>query len=205
MSGMAAELEEARALGELRRRGWAPKRTIVYIAWDGEEQGLLGSTEHVEARAEQLQRHAVVYINTDSNSRGFLGMGGSHALEGFINDVARDVMDPEAGVSVWKRAQARRIVSGTPAERTGRTDSRAAPHRRARVGIRLHAVPAARRHRQPEHRVWRRGRGGHLPLGVRQLPSLLAVPGPRLRLRTRAGANRGHRRDPAGRRGPPAV
>ncbi len=118
VSGMAAELEEARALGELRRRGWAPKRTIVYIAWDGEEQGLIGSTEHVEARADQLGRHAVVYINTDSNSRGFLGIGGSHALEGFINDVARDVADPEAGVSVWKRAQARRIVSGTPAQRT---------------------------------------------------------------------------------------
>ena len=117
VSGMAAELEEARALGELRRRGWAPKRTIVYLAWDGEEQGLIGSTEHVEARAEQLQRHAVVYINTDSNSRGYLGVGGSHALEGFINDVARDVTDPEAGVSVWKRAQALRIVRGAPAER----------------------------------------------------------------------------------------
>ena len=117
VSGMAAELEEARALGELRRRGWAPKRTIVYLAWDGEEQGLLGSTEHVEARADQLQRHAVVYINTDSNSRGYLGVGGSHALEGFINDVARDITDPEAGVSVWKRAQALRIVRGAPAER----------------------------------------------------------------------------------------
>ena len=122
MSGMAAELEEARALGELRRRGWAPKRTIVYIAWDGEEQGLLGSTEHVEARADELRRHAVVYINTDSNSRGFLSMGGSHALEGFINDVARDVMDPEAGVSVWKRARARRVVRGTPAERKDARD-----------------------------------------------------------------------------------
>jgi N-acetylated-alpha-linked acidic dipeptidase len=122
VSGMAAELEEARALGELRRRGWAPKRTIVYIAWDGEEQGLLGSTEHVEARAEELRRHAVVYINTDSNSRGFLGMGGSHALEGFINDVARDVMDPEAGVSVWARARARRVVRGTPAERKDARD-----------------------------------------------------------------------------------
>jgi N-acetylated-alpha-linked acidic dipeptidase len=117
VSGMAAELEEARALGELRRRGWAPRRTVVYLAWDGEEQGLIGSTEHVEARAEQLRQHAVVYINTDSNSRGFLGVGGSHALEGFINDVARDVQDPEARVSVWKRAQAQRLVAGTPAER----------------------------------------------------------------------------------------
>ena len=122
VSGMAAELEEARALGELRRRGWAPKRTIVYIAWDGEEQGLLGSTEHVEARADELRRHAVVYINTDSNSRGFLSMGGSHALEGFINDVARDVTDPEAGVSVWTRARARRVVRGTPAERKDARD-----------------------------------------------------------------------------------
>ena len=127
VSGMAAELEEARALGELRRRGWAPKRTIVYIAWDGEEQALLGSTEHVEARAEELQRHAVVYINTDSNGRGFLGMGGSHALEGFINDVARDIQDPETGVSVWKRVQARRIVSGSPTERL---EARSRPHLR---------------------------------------------------------------------------
>ena len=117
VSGMAAELEEARALGELRTRGWAPRRTIVYFAWDGEEQGLIGSTEHVEARDDELRRHAVVYINTDSNSRGFLGVGGSHALEGFINDVARDVQDPEAGVSVWKRLQASRLVTGTPAER----------------------------------------------------------------------------------------
>ena len=65
----------------------------------------------------ELRQHAVVYINTDSNSRGFLDVGGSHALEGFINDVARDVQDPEAGVSVWKRAQARRLVTGSPAER----------------------------------------------------------------------------------------
>ncbi len=114
VSGMAAELEEARALGELRKRGWTPKRTIVYLAWDGEEQALLGSTEHVEARADELAAHAVVYINTDSNSRGLLDMGGSHALEGFINDVVRDVQDPEAGVSVWKRAQADRLLNGSP-------------------------------------------------------------------------------------------
>ena len=53
-SGMSAELEEARALGELRKQGWSPKRTIVYVAWDGEEQGLLGSTEWVEAHADDL-------------------------------------------------------------------------------------------------------------------------------------------------------
>ena len=71
-SGMAAELEEARALGELVRRGWRPKRTIVYAAWDGEEPGLLGSTEWVEAHGDELARKAVVYLNSDSNGRGFL-------------------------------------------------------------------------------------------------------------------------------------
>ena len=69
-----AELEEARALGELRKQGWSPKRTIVYAAWDGEEPALLGSTEWVEAHADDLREHAVAYINTDGNGRGFLNI-----------------------------------------------------------------------------------------------------------------------------------
>ncbi len=117
-SGMAAELEEARALGELVKQGWRPKRTIIYAAWDGEEQGLLGSTEWVEDHAAELREKTVAYINSDGNSRGFLGMGGSHSLEQFINRVARDVEDPETRLSVWRRAQARAIVTGPAAART---------------------------------------------------------------------------------------
>ena len=83
VSGMAPELEEARALGELRKQGWAPKRTIVYAAWDGEEPALLGSTEWVETHSTDLKEHAVAYINTDGNGRGFLNMSGSHSLERF--------------------------------------------------------------------------------------------------------------------------
>jgi len=113
VSGMAPELEEARVLGELVRRGWRPKRTIVYTAWDGEEPGLLGSTEWVEDHADELRRKAVVYINSDGNGRGSLGAGGSHPLEGFINGVARDVEDPDAGVSVWKRWQSTIVATGT--------------------------------------------------------------------------------------------
>ncbi|HEU4748064.1 MAG TPA: M28 family metallopeptidase [Gemmatimonadaceae bacterium] len=113
ISGMIAELEEARALGALYRQGWRPKRTIIYAAWDAEEPGLLGSTEWAEAHAEELRAHAVAYLNTDSNGRGFLRAGGSHTLEKFINDVARDITDPETGVSVWKRAQLDRIVNGS--------------------------------------------------------------------------------------------
>ncbi len=117
VSGIATELEEARALGELRKQGWAPKRTIVYTAWDGEEPALLGSTEWVETHMAELQQHAVAYINTDGTGRGFLGMSGSHSLEKFVNDVARDVADPEAGVTVWKRAQAQAIARGSASSR----------------------------------------------------------------------------------------
>jgi N-acetylated-alpha-linked acidic dipeptidase len=116
-SGMAAELEEARALGELVRQGWRPRRTIVYAAWDGEEQGLLGSTEWVEHHQAELREKAVVYINTDGNGRGFLNAGGSHALEAVVNDVARNVEDPQTRISVWKRKQALEIRRGSPAVR----------------------------------------------------------------------------------------
>ena len=112
VSGASAELEEARALGELRKQGWQPKRTIVYTMWDGEEPALLGSTEWAETHAEELQQHAVAYINSDGNSRGYLNMSGSHALERFLNDVARDITDPESHDSVWKRAQARALTRG---------------------------------------------------------------------------------------------
>ncbi len=105
ISGISAELEEARVLGELLKQGWKPKRTIIYCAWDGEEEGLLGSTEWVETHADELAQKAVLYINSDSNGRGFLGASGSHTLEKFINGVARAIQDPEKGMSVWKRSQ----------------------------------------------------------------------------------------------------
>jgi N-acetylated-alpha-linked acidic dipeptidase len=114
ISGLVAELEEARALGSLYQQGWRPKRTIIYAAWDGEEPGLLGSTEWVETHADELKAHAVAYLNSDTNSRGYLDIEGSHSLEKFINGVAMDVDDPESGVSSWKRLQSSRIVDGSP-------------------------------------------------------------------------------------------
>ena len=116
-SGMAATLEEARALGELRKQGWSPKRTIVYCAWDGEEPALLGSTEWAEAHDAELQQHAVAYVNSDSNGRGFFQPEGSHVLERFINDVARDIQDPETGLTVWKRKQAKAIDEAKPEDK----------------------------------------------------------------------------------------
>jgi N-acetylated-alpha-linked acidic dipeptidase len=116
VSGMVAVLEEARAVGELVRSGWRPRRTIVYCAWDGEEQGLLGSTEWVETHAAELREKAVAYVNSDSNGRGFLRMNGSHSLERLVNDVAREVKDPQTGLSALERLRALRLTRGTAEE-----------------------------------------------------------------------------------------
>ena len=116
ISGQVALLEEARALGELAKQGWKPKRTVIYASWDGEEPMLLGSTEWVEQHAEELKQHAAVYINTDGNERGYLTVEGAHSLQSLMNAVAKDVDDPESKTTVFKRQQARLLVRGTAKE-----------------------------------------------------------------------------------------
>jgi len=112
LSGHVAMMGEAKALGALVKAGWKPKRTIVYTSWDAEEPMLLGSTEWAEHHAAELKKKALVYINSDSNGRGFLGVGGSHSLQRFVNEVAADVQDPQTGVSVRDRLRARLGVQG---------------------------------------------------------------------------------------------
>ncbi|WP_121354995.1 transferrin receptor-like dimerization domain-containing protein [Flavisolibacter nicotianae] len=111
VSGLVAEMAEAKALGELYKKGYRPKRTIVYCAWDGEEPALLGSTEWAEDHQAELQQKAVAYINSDGNGRGFIGASGSHTLEPFFNQVLDDVVDPQTGVSVKERRYAKDIVA----------------------------------------------------------------------------------------------
>jgi len=112
ISGQSALLEEARSLGALAKKGWRPKRTIVYAAWDGEEPGLIGSTEWVETHAVDLTQRAAVYINSDETGRGIFGAGGSHSLEQLINDIAKEITDPETRATVWKRQQAAAVLQG---------------------------------------------------------------------------------------------
>ncbi len=116
LSGMVAELEEARAIGELVKGGWKPKRTIVYCAWDAEEPGLMGSTEWVEHHADELQAKVVAYINSDGNGRGYLGVQGSHTFETLITEVSRDVKDPETGISVFERGKALSAINAPNAK-----------------------------------------------------------------------------------------
>jgi len=118
ISGQVAMLEEARSLGELVKSGWKPKRTIIYCAWDGEEPGLLGSTEWAEQHYDELRAHGVAYINSDGNGRGYLGVEGSQTLEKFSNDIAHEIFDPETKLTAWKRQQLREISKAkTPEQR----------------------------------------------------------------------------------------
>lgn len=132
LTGQVALMSEAKALGALARTGWRPDRTIVYASWDGEEPGLLGSTEWVEAHADELARKAVLYINTDGNGRGFFGAEGSHDLQHFVNGAARDVVDPQTSVSVLDRLQAHVRVDGYAG--TGRRDEDAVALAAAKMG-----------------------------------------------------------------------
>src|SRR5437660_3329167 len=105
ISGLVPLLEEARAYGQLLKQGWKPRRTIIYAAGDGEEPALLGSTEWVEAHADERGAKAVGCLDRDTKNGGYLDMAGSHALEAVINDVARDIEDPETKLSAWTPAK----------------------------------------------------------------------------------------------------
>jgi N-acetylated-alpha-linked acidic dipeptidase len=109
-SGNVALMETARSLGELLKHGWKPRRTIVIASWDGEEWGLLGSTEWAEKHRDELARKAVVYINSDSTGKGWLSMGGSHSLEAFLNGVAGDIPDPRGSSGSVLDARRARMI-----------------------------------------------------------------------------------------------
>jgi N-acetylated-alpha-linked acidic dipeptidase len=111
LSGQVALLAEARAIGKLVKEGWRPRRTLVYASWDGEEPGLLGSTEWVETHAAELKLKAALYVNSDTNGRGTLDVEGSHSLQHSVSQIAGDVKDPETGATVLLRAVATRRVA----------------------------------------------------------------------------------------------
>jgi N-acetylated-alpha-linked acidic dipeptidase len=112
LAGNIAVMAEAKAIGAVAKSGWRPRRTLVYASWDGEEPGLLGSTEWAETHAEELRRKAVLYVNSDTNGRGILFVGGSHSYQHLVNEVAGAVLDPETGVTVLDRWRARIKIAG---------------------------------------------------------------------------------------------
>lgn len=117
LSGLVSMLEEARGIGQLTKTGWRPKRTLIYLAWDGEELGLMGSTEWAETHAVALREKAVAYLNTGVTARGIFAAGGSHALESLVDQIAKTVRDPRLDVPLFDRAAAFTRVHGEAAER----------------------------------------------------------------------------------------
>ncbi len=124
VSGQAALMETARSFSELLKTGWRPKRTIILAAWDGEEWGLLGSTEWAEKHADELKQKAVVYIGSDSNGKGWLNAGGSHSLQTLMTEVARDVRDPKTGKSVLEARREHQLEEAKTDEAKKRIEDR---------------------------------------------------------------------------------
>jgi N-acetylated-alpha-linked acidic dipeptidase len=117
ISGAVSLMETARGLGEMLKTGWRPSRTIILALWDGEEWGLLGSTEWAEKHDAELKQKAAVYINTDGTGKGWLNTGGSHGLQQLMNEVAKDVNDPRTGKPVFDEARRRAILGEPEADR----------------------------------------------------------------------------------------
>lgn len=112
-SGTIAMLEMARVIGQQVQAGWRPRRTLMLCSWDGEEYGLLGSTEWAEANAARLTQGAIAYLNVDVAVSGDnLRVNGSHALEGLITEAMRDVREPLQNRSVWNAVVDRAWIEG---------------------------------------------------------------------------------------------
>lgn len=113
VSGTSVVLETARVLAGLRKEGWQPARTIKLAFWDGEEFGIIGSTEWVEQHARELQQKLVAYFNSDSNGRGQLRVAGSHHMAPFLRELLAEVEDPVSKRSVLEaRMRVQRGMDG---------------------------------------------------------------------------------------------
>ncbi|MBS1825907.1 MAG: M28 family peptidase [Acidobacteria bacterium] len=108
LSGASALLETARTLAALRKAGWTPRRTVQLALWDGEEFGLIGSTEWVEKHQADLEKNLVAYVNSDATGKGRIGASGSHSLESFVKELLSEVNDPVSGKPLIEGSRAGR-------------------------------------------------------------------------------------------------
>jgi N-acetylated-alpha-linked acidic dipeptidase len=127
-SGTTVMLEVARSLGQLVRDGWKPRRTIVMCEWDGEEPGLVGSTEWVEANRAALQAKALVYINTDVGVIGpNFNASATPSLKELVRDATREVKDPRTGHSIYEAWREHAAHAKEDNSGTGRPESQQEP------------------------------------------------------------------------------
>jgi N-acetylated-alpha-linked acidic dipeptidase len=127
-SGTSAMLESVHGVGELLKTGWRPKRTLIFASWDGEEEGLIGSTEWVEQHEAQLS-NAAAYFNMDVAVSGpKFGASAVPSLKQFLRDVTKVVPSPKGGTvyEAWQKGgQPDAPSTQSPTEAIG--DSRRTP------------------------------------------------------------------------------
>lgn len=117
-SGTAATMETCRALGEAVKKGWKPRRTLVYASWDAEEYGLVGSTEWAEANADELKKKAVLMLNVDSAVSGpEVGFSGVPSLRDFVLEAAGAITDVRTGKTLrdtWTESRRKAWTGQSP-------------------------------------------------------------------------------------------
>ena len=123
-SGTAAMLETVHGVGELLKSGWKPKRTMIFGSWDGEEEGLIGSTEWAEQHESELGSTAA-YFNMDVAVSGpRFGASAVPSLKQFLRDVTTAVPSPKGGTvyEAWQKADQPGVpLTQSPAEAVGDT------------------------------------------------------------------------------------
>src|SRR5438093_188639 len=115
VSGHVSMMAGARAMGDMMKRGWRPRRSLLFISWDGEEQGLLGSTEWVEDPETELRPKAAIYVNRDAGAGGVNFSGSAvHSLTPFIHELAQSIQ-PEGGTKTLYDGWLERMREQAPA------------------------------------------------------------------------------------------
>ena len=123
-SGTAAMIEAVHGVGELLKSGWRPKRSMVFCSWDGEEEGLMGSTEWAEQHESELGG-SPAYFNMDVAVSGpKFGASAVPSLKQFLRDVAKAVPSPKGGTvyEAWQKVdQPGAASTQSPSEAIGDT------------------------------------------------------------------------------------
>jgi N-acetylated-alpha-linked acidic dipeptidase len=136
-SGTAAMLEAVHGVGELLHSGWKPKRTIVFASWDGEEEGLMGSTEWVEQHEVEL-RNSPAYFNMDVAVSG-ARFGGSAvpSLKQFLRDVTKVVPSPKGGTvyEAWQKASQPEAAASTQSPTEAVAENRRTPAAQVKADV----------------------------------------------------------------------
>ena len=135
-SGTASMLEAVHGVGELLKSGWKPRRTILFCSWDGEEEGLMGSTEWAEQHEAELAK-AAAYFNVDVAVSGpKFGASAVPSLKQFLRDVTKAVPAPKGGTvyESWQKAsQPNAPSTQSPTEAIG--DSRRSPNAQVKTDV----------------------------------------------------------------------